>query len=217
MLSWVLKRLARARRLDRVLVVTTCSTQDDELCAWLANERLPFYRGSESDVLDRYYQAALATGAEHVVRITSDCPLIDPDLVDEVVTERQRAAADYVSNFGSKKYPLGLSAEICTFQALRRAFDESTQPYERVHVTPYFYLNPERFVIAHTRQLEEDYSHLRLTVDTPEDLSFLRALYASAGEAVFTMGWRQIVGLIDQFPHLERINHHVQQKALHEL
>jgi spore coat polysaccharide biosynthesis protein SpsF len=217
MLAWVLQRLARARHLDRVLVVTTCLPCDDELCAWMAANRLAFYRGSELDVLDRYYQAALALAADQVVRVTADCPFIDPQLVDNVLLHKQKTGADYVNNFAGKKYPLGLSVEAFTFEALRRAWLENTEPHEKAHVTPYFYLHPERFRVEHVAEPEENYGHLRWTVDMPEDLAAVRAICTTGGDAVFTMGWREILGVTGQNKKLENINRQVRQKSLQEL
>jgi len=217
MIQWVLERVSRARRLDRVLVVTTCLPADDQLCSWLSERGWPFYRGSELDLLDRYYQAALAADASSVVRVTSDCPLIDADIVDRVIADRDSAGADYASNFVCKRYPIGLSAEICTFEALRCAWKESTELHERIHATPYLYLHTDRFLICDAAGIDEDLSYLRWTVDTPDDLAMMRAMQRMAGDQLYEMSWRDILGLVRRNPQLERMNEHVRQKTLREL
>lgn len=217
MIQWVLERLSRARRLDRILVVTTCLPADDQLCSWLSEKGWPFYRGSELDLLDRYYQAALAADAAFVVRVTSDCPLIDPGIVDQVIDDRNSACVDYASNFVCKRYPIGLSAEVCTFEALRCAWKESTEPHERIHATPYLYLHPDRFSICDAAAIDEDLSHLRWTVDTWDDLAMIRAMYAVAGDQLYQMSWRDTLDLVRRNPQLERMNEHVRQKTLRDL
>ncbi len=217
MIQWVLERLSRAERLDRVAVVTTCLPADDQLCGWLSMRGWPFYRGSELDLLDRYYQAALVANAEFVVRVTSDCPLIDPAVVDQVIDDRNSHGVDYASNFVSKRYPIGVSAEICTFEALRRAWRESTEPHERIHATPYLYLHPDRFSVCDAAAIDEDLSYLRWTVDTSDDLAMIRAMHTVAGDSLYTMGWRETLELVRQNPQLEQMNQHVRQKTLREL
>lgn len=217
LLEWVLLRLARANRVDRIIVVTTITPSDDVLCQWLSRNGWAFYRGAELDLLDRYYQAAFAVGAKNVVRITSDCPLIDAELVNEVIESREANQADYASNFVQKHLPLGLSAEVCTFSALRQAWAESTESYERTHVTPYLYLHPDRFRIQSVVGAGEDLSGLRWTVDMPQDIEMMRALYADLGERLLEMNWHQVLGVIREKPHISKINEAVRQKTLQEL
>ena len=152
-----------------MLIATTCLSEDETVCAWAAKHGYPFYRGSRCDVLDRYYQAAFAGRADRVVRITSDCPLIDPGLIDRAIDVHRESGADYVSDGVQPTLPLGESVEVFWFQGLKRAWQNATLEYERVHVTPYFYQNPDKFALK-SLGLSGDYRDHRWTVDTPEDL-----------------------------------------------
>jgi spore coat polysaccharide biosynthesis protein SpsF len=165
-------------------------------------------------VLDRFYQAARTLKAEAVVRITADCPLIDPQVVDQVVQTFLDVRPDYASNCLERTYPRGLDAEVMTLDALERAWKSATEPSHRAHVTPYLYENPALFKLASVKG-EQDYSQHRWTVDTAEDLEFVRAVYAAfTGEETF--GWQDVLRLLDARPELSAINRHVVQKALHE-
>jgi spore coat polysaccharide biosynthesis protein SpsF len=172
------------------------------------------FRGSELDVLDRYYQAAKHTGADVVVRITSDCPVIDPEVTDTTIRAFLDRRADYASNVRVRTYPRGLDTEVMTVQALERAWRESTKPYQRAHVTSYIYENPGEFKL-HGIENDADCSQHRWTVDTPEDLQLLRAIYARFGGRD-DFGWREVLELVQADPSLAEINRHIAQRAVHE-
>jgi len=213
-LERVLTRLQRCRRLDEVVVATTDLSRDDVLAELCQQHGWPVFRGSEQDVLDRYYQAASAHAAEAVVRITSDCPLIEPKVVDRVVDEflQRQPAVSYASNAVPRRtYPRGLDTEVFTFTALERAWREDDRPAYREHVTPYINSNPELFSI-HCVEHSEDYSHLRWTVDTPEDLELVRRIYDALGGDDFT--WDEVRALLDEHPQWLEINRHVEQKKV---
>lgn len=213
MLTRVVRRTKRAKSLDEVLVATSASERDDpieDLCSW---EGWPCFRGSEEDVLDRYYQAAKAHAGDPIVRITADCPLIDPGLVDEVVGVYQGGEWDYVSNtLEPRTFPRGLDAEVLSFEALRRAWEEDENPATREHVTPYLYRHPGRFRTKGVRH-DEDLSYMRWTVDTPEDLEFVRHVYTAFGDDDhFT--WKEVLALLEKRPEWIEINRHVTQKEV---
>lgn len=214
MLSRVVRRTRRARRLDEVVIATTTSEQDDPVVAECRRLDVRWFRGSEEDVLDRYFQAAEAARAELVVRVTSDCPLIDPSLIDRVVSAFQAERPDYASNFLERTYPRGLDNEAVTFECLGRAWCEAERAYQRVHVTPYFYENPGMFrllAVSHDRDL----SDRRWTVDTEDDMRFARAIYERfGGDDQFT--WCEVLQLLEAEPDLSEINGHVCQKALRD-
>lgn len=211
-LARVVSRLRRAMLIDEVLVATTDSGADDGIVRECQRLEIPAFRGSENDVLDRYYQAARASAADTVVRITSDCPVIDPQLVDETIRVFHRQHADYASNALSRSYPRGLDTEVFTMRALEQAWRDSHQPYEREHVTPYLYEHPELFrLISHCGQT--DYSQYRWTLDTAEDLTLLRAIYARFSNRD-DFGWREVIQLMEQEPELEELNFGVVQKTL---
>ena len=214
MLARVIQRTQRAEHLADVVVATTSSDQDDPVVAECRRIGAPWFRGSEQDVLDRYFMAAEFSRAELVVRVTSDCPLIDPGLIDRVVAAFLAEKPDYASNFLERTYPRGLDNEVVTFDGLARAWCEAEKPYQRVHVTPYFYENPALFRLLAVKQ-ERDLSACRWTVDTPDDMRLARRVYEHFdGDDQFS--WRDVLRLLDAEPGLAEINCHVRQKELED-
>ncbi|MDD1665167.1 MAG: glycosyltransferase family protein, partial [Methanomicrobiales archaeon] len=148
MLARVMERAGRAKTLDEILVATTTESADDGIVSLCEEREWECFRGSEADVLDRYYQAAHAYHADHIVRITSDCPLIDPGVVDRVVSEflERQPGVDYACNFLPRRtYPRGLDTEVMTFHALERSWREDGNPAHREHVTQYILRHPDLF------------------------------------------------------------------------
>ncbi len=214
LLARVIRRVQLAQTLDAVLVATTVAPADDDIVAACDHLGVPVFRGSEQDVLDRYWQAARACRADVIVRITADCPLIDPRVLDQVVTAFLEAQPDYASNVLERTYPRGLDTEVITLAALERAWRQADQPYQRAHVTPYIYQNPERFRLLSVKA-EADHSYLRWTVDTAPDLAFVQAVFTRLG-GDGTFSWRAVLDLLAREPELAEINLDIQQKALHE-
>ena len=204
MLWHVIQRVKRATLVDRVVVATSTAPADDAIEKMCRENGVPCHRGSENDVLDRYYHAARAEKAGQVVRITADCPLIDPEVIDRVVRRFQRGDLDYASNAMVRTYPDGLDAEICSFFALERAWHEASKGSEREHVTPY--LRSEKFRIASVENdLASAYQHYRWTVDEAADLEFIRAVYKAFREKEnFSMN--DVLELIEKNPGLEKMN-----------
>lgn len=213
-LDRVLNRMGRSRLIQETLVATTTEPADNAIVEHCERTGQKVFRGAEQDVLDRYYQAAKSTNADVVVRITSDCPLIDPEVTDATVRAFLDQRSDYTSNVRVRTYPRGLDTEVMTVQALERAWREGTKPYQREHVTPYIYENPGKFKL-HGIENDADCSQHRWTVDTPEDLQLLRAVYAQFGGRD-DFGWREVLELVEADPSLANINRHVTQKAVHE-
>jgi spore coat polysaccharide biosynthesis protein SpsF len=211
-LARVVHRLSRSRMVSQLIVATTESPGDDAIVRECQRLSVSCFRGSEHDVLDRYYQAARAAGAESVLRITADCPLIDAELVDDTVRTVVEQQADYASNVFPRTYPRGLDAEVFTMVALDRAWRQASEPHQREHVTPYFYEHPETFKLASTRG-ESDYSAYRWTLDTTEDLELLRNIYFRFGNQD-NFGWREMIMLMEREPELVELNAHVMQKPL---
>jgi spore coat polysaccharide biosynthesis protein SpsF len=169
-------------------------------------------RGSLDDVLDRFYRASVAHRAEAVVRVTADCPLIDPGLIDLCIRRFLESGADHASNAYERRYPRGLDVEVVRFSALEAACREATLPHERSHVTPFIYARPERFRL-HSIRAEEDHGQHRWTVDTPADLRLARAVYQRLGpDDRFT--WRDVLALLHREPGLAGLNRSIRQKAL---
>ncbi len=214
MLGRVVRRLGRAALLDGVAVATTDQGDDDAVVREAAALGVRAFRGDAEDVLDRFHRATQALGADVVVRITADCPFIDPEIVDQVVRAFHEHQADYASNILERTYPRGLDTEVFSRAALRRTWAEATEPFEREHVTPYFYRHPTRFRLYSLRA-PGDYSPYRWTVDTAEDLTFARAVYeAFGGDDRFS--WMDVVRLLEARPELPRLNRDVPQKPLVE-
>jgi glutamate-1-semialdehyde 2,1-aminomutase/spore coat polysaccharide biosynthesis protein SpsF len=204
MLWHVIQRVKRSRLVDHVVVATSTRADDDAIEAMCKEDGIPCYRGSENDVLDRYYGAARREKAAQVVRITADCPLIDPEVIDRVVNRFQRGDLDYASNAMVRSYPDGLDTEVFSFASLERAWHEATKPSEREHVTPY--LRSDKF---RTANVEIDstslYRHYRWTVDEKEDLEFIRAVYRGMnGKESF--GMQDVVNLLEHHPEIEKMN-----------
>jgi spore coat polysaccharide biosynthesis protein SpsF len=228
MLRRVVERARRAKTIDQVVVATTTEPDDDPVAAFCDARGYPVYRGSLHDVLDRYYQAARWAGAETVVRITADCPLIDPDVVDRTVDAFRGAALPHLQCLNpdlpgsyafcanrlpppwGRTYPIGLDTEVCSFQNLETIWKEAQEPHQREHVMPYFYDHQERFKILLVHH-EMNYDSLRLTVDTAQDLELIRQVFARfPGREDFS--WLEVVALLEREPGLLAINAQVQHK-----
>lgn len=174
------KRVLRASKIDRVIIATSDQPSDDPLAKVLTENGLECFRGNLDDVLDRFYQAAVMAHADHVVRLTGDCPLIDADLIDDVVAPIAGNEAEYASNTNPATYPNGLDVEAFSMSALTSAWHEASLPSDREHVTPFLIRNSDRFKKAAVSD-DVDRSGLRWTVDHPSDLARVRDLLAAIG------------------------------------
>jgi spore coat polysaccharide biosynthesis protein SpsF (cytidylyltransferase family) len=220
-LELMLERVRLARQLQKIVVATTTSPSDDrlvDLCKRLGYE---YFRGDENDVLERYYQAALAFGpAEVIVRLTGDCPLHDPDVIDLVVGEYLKGNCDYVSNTQKYTFPDGLDVEVFSFSVLERARREANLKSEREHVTPYIRKHADVFKTA-TVECEKDLSGHRWTLDEKEDYEFIKHIYKNLYKKNPAFGMEDILELLARHPELEAINKHISrnegyQKSLKE-
>jgi spore coat polysaccharide biosynthesis protein SpsF (cytidylyltransferase family) len=211
LLAHILHRVSHARRIQKLVVATTTLPSDDAIVALCGRLQIPSFRGSDGDVLDRYYQCARIYGAEVIVRITADDPFKDPEVIDLIITELLKANFDYVSNTIEPTYPEGLDIEVFSFAALERAWQEARLPSEREHVTPYIWKHPEIFKSANIRH-RADLSHLRWTLDYEEDLRFTREVYARLHQkGVFLMN--DILALLQAEPELSKINQDIEPNA----
>lgn len=203
-LEHVLTRAEAAPAVDEVVVVTTIEAGDLPILRFCADRGTRVYAGSEDDVLDRYYQAARLVGADQVIRITADCPLLDPGVLEEVVQQHLREGADYTSNVINPTFPDGLDVEVLTFKALHRAWNGSTRSSEREHVTLHIRNNEGQFRLS-SYERQQDLSSYRWTLDQPEDLEFVRAVYSwLGGSALF--GMQQVLELLRREPELTGLN-----------
>jgi len=219
MLWHIVDRLSHSRLIDQIIVATTNLSEDDQVQEFCELNNILFYRGSPEDVLSRYYTAADVNKADIVVRITSDCPVIDPIIVDRMLekffAENQLSNLDYLSNVLPRTFPRGLDTEIFSFNALAKAHHEATQRYEREHVTPYIYNHPEKFTIKNFTN-EKDYSFHRWTVDTQEDFLLIEKVYDSLYNKKRLFFFEDILKLFEERPDLININQNVQQKKIGE-
>ena len=213
-LARVVQRLHRSSLISEVVIATSASAGDRAVLREAERLNVRCFRGSEADVLDRFYQAARVFHADVVVRITSDCPLIDPEVTDKTIRAFMKEQPDYASNSLERTYPRGLDTEAMTADALARAWRKANEPHQREHVTPFLYEHPELFRILSVRS-DSDYSAHRWTLDTAEDLDFIRAVYKRFGNCG-DFSWRDVLQLVEREPALSELNSHVQQKALRE-
>jgi spore coat polysaccharide biosynthesis protein SpsF len=216
----VVGRLRRAQRLDSIAVGTSTQPADDAIVAAAHALGIACHRGPLDDVLERFAMAARQCAAETVVRITADCPLIDPQVVDAMVVQFDDAAAadapcDYLTNALQRTFPRGLDAEVFSRAALLRAATEATRPLEREHVTPYLYRDGGGFRVCHHRAAR-DLSQHRWTLDTADDYRFLQRLFELLGGCWREAGYEAIAALLDRHPEVMGINRDVRQKQLGE-
>jgi spore coat polysaccharide biosynthesis protein SpsF len=215
MLEWVTTRVRRASFITQVVVATTTGPKDDVIVQECQRLDVACYRGSEQDVLDRYYRAATEHAADVVVRVTSDCPLIDPREIERVIESFRDVCPSYASNSIVQGYLRGLDTEVMTMESLSRAWREARHDYHRAHVTPYIYQNPHLFrILATPMPIDRDLSGYRFTVDTQEDLATVRLLCSQLSGDRF--GWQEALAAVDKLPQLASINSHVRQKLLGE-
>jgi spore coat polysaccharide biosynthesis protein SpsF len=217
MLEWVIERLKMSKLVDQIIVAVASGEENKSIVKLCKSHGVSIFIGSEEDVLDRYYQAAKKFNADVIVRITSDCPLIDPQIVDKVINVylENKNKADYVSNTLHRTYPRGLDVEVFTFKSLERAWKKAKKPYQREHVTPYFYENPRLFRCLNVRN-EENLSSMRWTVDEERDLKFVREVYKRFKDKSTIPLMKDILEVLKKEPYLEQINLSVKQKNLKE-
>jgi spore coat polysaccharide biosynthesis protein SpsF len=213
-LSWVVRRATRATSIDQVVVATSVAAEDDVIAAFCKELGYACVRGNLQDVLDRYTHAARETDADVIVRLTGDCPLIDPGMLSENLETFLSAdpPLDFAANRlpNERTIPIGLDAEFCTREALEIAWREAQEPHQREHVMPFFYEHPDRFRILHIKHMP-DYGHLRWTLDTPEDLKLLRQIVAHFDNDEFS--WAEVLELFEKNPELALVNAAVQHRT----
>ena len=201
MLARQLERVARAPSLEP-LVATSDEASDDPVAELCASLGVDCFRGDLDDVLDRFYRASRERGAEHVVRLTGDCPLCDPELIERVVALHRGGDFDYTSNTLERRFPDGLDVEVMRVSCLATAWREAVAPDEREHVTAFLYRRPERFQLGSLRA-PTDWSHYRWTVDEARDFAFVEAVYRALYPIDPAFGTEEIFALLARDPSLE--------------
>lgn len=204
-LEHVVRRARAAERVERVIVATTVEPQDLAIVELMSSVGVSVFCGSETDVLDRYYQAARLFSVERIVRITADCPLIDPEIIDRVIQHAVKTQAEYCSNVLEETFPDGLDVEVVTFTALARAWREADLPSEREHVTAYIRKHPELFQLANVRSAVNA-AEQRWTLDEERDEAFLRAVIEALYPTNPDFRMADVLALLRARPELATIN-----------
>jgi spore coat polysaccharide biosynthesis protein SpsF len=208
----VVHQLSFAKRVNMIALATSMDASDDELTEWAKTSAIPCLRGSLHDVLDRYYTAVQTLGLQPndaVVRVTGDCPLLDPRVVDAVVACFEQTGADYCSNVNPPTFPDGLDVEVMRFAALERAWNEAVLPSEREHVTPYIRQHTELFTQANVNSPPNHHQNLaqqRWTLDTPEDYEFLCRVVSALEQPDTFITMQSVLAFIAQHPEISTIN-----------
>src|SRR5215831_10988031 len=203
MIELLLSRLAKARRIDQIVLATSDDPRNQPLVDHVRNLGYEVYQGSENDVLDRYYQAANLHQPDTVVRITGDCPLIDPELVDQVIAAYEGLSVDYLCNTEPPTYPDGLDTEVFSFRALKEAAQLASKPAEREHVTPFI----RESGLFKTRNIahEKDFSNQRWTVDEAADFEVVSSIFNHFHPRT-DFSWLEVLGLHETHPALFQAN-----------
>ena len=207
LLSYEIERLRFSKRIDNIIIATTTNKEDDPIVELAQKEGLNFYRGSEDDVLDRYYQAAKKYNVAHIMRLTADCPLIDPDICDSIADAYFKSGVDYIRT--GESFAEGLDCEVIGFRALTQAWLEDGLKAEREHVTLYIRNYPELFKTM-VQENETDDSRYRMTVDEEEDFLVVKPILENlykGNDSYFTV--REIKSYLDAHPEVYRLNSHV--------
>ena len=214
-LERLVRRLTRAVSLDAIVLATTTNPADDPLAQWAEARKLPCYRGSEEDVLERVVEAHRMMGTEVIVEICGDTPLLDPRVVDAAVNRFLRGDVDVVSNTANLTWPQGIDAQVFRFEDLEKIARTQSDPAVREHVSLYFYENPDKYRIHHlAAPPEETAPDIRLQLDYAEDLELIRAVYSRLEPRLGDgFGVPDILGLLAAEPDLAAINAHCEEKS----
>jgi len=215
MLSYLVERLRRVQSIHHLIIASTINPEDDVIEAFCKKEHISIYRGSENDVLDRYYQTCCKYPAKIIVRITSDCPLIDPSIIDQAINllREKSPKLDYVSNTQLRTFPRGMDVEVFYFDTLKIAAKETKSKSDREHVTPYIYKHPNLFYLANFIYMP-DASKYRLTVDTIEDFTLINSIFETLYPHNKNFTLSDILHAFEQYPEWNKINAHIKQKRI---
>jgi spore coat polysaccharide biosynthesis protein SpsF len=212
MLARQIERIRRARELEKLVVATSTDSTDDPVAELCTRIGITCFRGSLNDVLERYHHAALQFDPRYIVRLTGDCPLTDPEVIDAAIHMCRDGAFDYVTNAIEGGYPDGLDVEVFTLASLQQAYREARQPAQREHVTPFIDSQPNRFKIGHLKS-EIDHSGLRWTVDEPQDFRLVTLIYEALYPSRPNFATRDILALLGAHPEWKTINAGIERNA----
>lgn len=214
MIYRIFHALSKSKNIGRIIVVTSNNESDDILVKFLEKNGIEYFRGSKKDVLDRYYQAANKLGANWIIRITGDCPLIDPNIVDSVIEEVIRKNLDYASNVGIRSFPIGYGVEVFTYDTLKKMHESARDPDDREHVTLYLRRNPNLFKIGNiTAQESKSHPEWRVCVDMKQDLNLVRKIFMHY-EKKDIITYEDVIKLFKKYPRMIDINKEIEQKKI---
>ena len=202
-IDFVVDQLQESKMIEKIIVAIPDQIEDNITHDHLISRNISTYRGSLNNVLDRFYQCANSNSSSIIIRITADCPLIDPDIVDKVIKKFIENKFDYVANTHPRTFPYGTETEVFSFNALKIAWEETDDEFDKEHVTPYFYKNPDKFKIGNFSQ-KINQSNYRWTIDYEEDLEFVKkVVHKIQKNPILT---HHIVDLLEKNPEIVKIN-----------
>jgi spore coat polysaccharide biosynthesis protein SpsF len=214
LIEHVITRLEYSKEIDHIVLATTENAIDDELCVWAENHGIDFFRGSENNVLERYYFAALKFKADIIVRVTGDDPLKDVIVIDQVISILKSEDLDFSFNNFPPSFPEGMDCEVMTMECLKIAFENAVGDFEREHLTQYLYNNLGMFNHSNFSS-DINYSNLRWTIDTKEDLEMVKCIYSHLYKNNPKFGWLDVIDLLKEFPEISNINNFVKRSHLY--
>lgn len=216
-LIWhVVNRLTHAKTINKIVIATTINEKDDKIEKWCNENNVACYRGSENDVLNRYYSASVAFPSDIVVRITADDPFKEPAVIDAVVNKLINEGFDHVTNNFPPSWPEGLDCEAFTFAALEALEKSTNDAFEREHVTQYIYHNPDKFKIGNVAS-PKNLSYLRWTIDKEVDYEMVKAVYAHRNPAnTDILLLDEILDILEKNPEIKEINSSVERSAMYK-
>lgn len=215
-LEQVINRVKKSKYINKIIVATTTNKTDDKIEILCKNLQINCFRGSEDNVLSRYYEAATKYGTDLIVRITSDCPCIDPEILDELIEKHLNEKNDYTSNSLVRTFPHGLDCEIFLYKVLKEAYENAKERFEFEHVTPYVYkINKNKYKIGQLLlNKNKEYSKIRITLDTKEDYILLCEVYDNLYSNNKYFSCEDIINLFEEKKWLYLINNSIEQKRV---
>ena len=209
-LEHIIERVSRAKRVDQIVIATTISEEDLPIVSFAASKGIKVFCGSEQDVLDRYYQAARLFEFKHIVRITGDCPLIDPKIIDDIIGVYFKHKVAYAANGIEPTFPDGEDVEVFSFQALEKAWEKAVLASQREHVTSFIRDNAKKFKQYSFKQAK-DLSQLRWTLDEPQDWVLIRKIFQHLYPLKPAFSMQDILQALDQHPQWNQVNGHIKR------
>lgn len=212
MLGYMAERVSSASEVDDYVIATSSAVSDDPIEEFCTNNDIPFFRGNLDDVLDRFYQASKIADAKIIIRLTGDCPLVDPNIINKMVRIFKKNSYDYMANTAPPEgitFPEGMDVEIFSKEALKKAWKEAEKPSEREHVTFYFWKNKNLFS-TFRYDLEENYSNYRLTVDYPEDFELVEKIIQHFNNSKLQFNMDEIIAFLVENPEITDLNKNIE-------